>query len=74
MIALVSMTGLSAVAALFVPVAGLSVTAMMVLKGVLCAMGGAVAGWCTLSFVVRTQQRADEVAEAMAARTAKAAA
>ena len=73
-IALVAMTGLSAVAGLFVPAAGLSVTAMMVLKGVLCALGGAIAGWCTLSFVVRTQQRADEVAEAMAARTAKAAA
>lgn len=71
-VAMVVMTGLSAVAALFVPAAGLSVASMMVLKGVLCAVGGAVAGWCTLSFVVRIQQRADEVAEAMAARAAKA--
>lgn len=71
-VAMVAMTGLSAVVSLFVPAAGLSVAAMMVLKGVLCAAGGAVAGWCTLSFVVRGQQRADEVAAAMAARTAKA--
>ena len=61
-IALVAMTGLSAVASLFL------------LKGVLCALGGAIAGWCTLSFVVRAQQQADAVAAAMAARTAEAAA
>lgn len=73
-IALVAMTGLSAVASLFLPAAGISVTAMMLLKGVLCALGGAIAGWCTLSFVVRAQQQADAVAAAMAARTAEAAA
>lgn len=73
-IALVAMTGLSSVASLFLPAAGISVTAMMLLKGVLCALGGAIAGWCTLSFVVRAQQQADAVAAAMAARTAEAAA
>ena len=73
-IALVAMTGPSAVASLFLPAAGISVTAMMLLKGVLCALGGAIAGWCTLSFVVRAQQQADAMAAAMAARTAEAAA
>lgn len=73
LMAMVVMTGLGALAGLFVPAAGLPVVAMTVLKGTLCAIGGAVAGWCTISFVVRGQQQADEVADAMAARKASAA-
>ncbi|MCQ5072236.1 hypothetical protein, partial [Adlercreutzia sp. DFI.6.23] len=38
-----------------------------------CALGDAVAGWFTISFVVRGQQKADEVAAAMASKTAGAA-
>ncbi|MFR0868681.1 MAG: hypothetical protein ACLSGS_06535 [Adlercreutzia sp.] len=50
-----------------------TVTGMMFLKGLVCALGGAVAGWFTISFVVRGQQKADEVAAAMASKTAEAA-
>lgn len=55
------------------PAAGATVTGMMFLKGLVCALGGAVAGWFTISFVVRGQQKADEVAAAMASKTAGAA-
>ena len=50
-----------------------SILGVMFLKGLVCALGGAVAGWFTISFVVRGQQKADEVAAAMASKTAGAA-
>ena len=62
-----------ALLSLALPAAGATVTGMMFLKGLVCALGGAVAGWFTISFVVRGQQKADEVAAAMASKTAGAA-
>ena len=72
-LAAVVMTGAGALLSLALPAAGATVTGMMVLKGLVCALGGAVAGWFTISFVVRGQQKADEVAAAMASKTAEAA-
>ena len=69
-LATVFMTGIGALLSLALPVGGATVTGMMILKGLVCACGGAVAGYFTISFVVRGQQKADEVAEAMAAKTA----
>ncbi len=68
-LACVFMTG--ALFSLALPAGGATVTGMMILKGLVCACGGAVAGYFTISFVVRGQQRADAVAEAMAAKTAE---
>ena len=65
--------GAGALLSLALPAAGATVTGMMFLKGLVCALGGAVAGWFTISFVVRGQQKADEVAAAMASKTAEAA-
>lgn len=72
-LAAVVMTGAGALLSLALPAAGATVTGMMFLKGLVCALGGAVAGWFTISFVVRGQQKADEVAAAMASKTAEAA-
>ena len=72
-LAAVVMTGIGALLSLALPAAGATVTGMMFLKGLVCALGGAVAGWFTISFVVRGQQKADEVAAAMASKTAEAA-
>lgn len=72
-LAAVVMTGAGALLSLALPAAGATVTGMMFLKGLVCALGGAVAGWFTISFVVRGQQKADEVAAAMASKTAGAA-
>ena len=72
-LAAVVMTGAGALLSLALPAAGATVTGMMFLKGRVCALGGAVAGWFTISFVVRGQQKADEVAAAMASKTAEAA-
>ena len=72
-LAAVIMTGAGALLSLALPAAGATVTGMMFLKGLVCALGGAVAGWFTISFVVRGQQKADEVAAAMASKTAGAA-
>ena len=72
-LAAVIMTGAGALLSLALPAAGATVTGMMFLKGLVCALGGAVAGWFTISFVVRGQQKADEVAAAMASKTAEAA-
>ena len=57
----------------FSGIAGRRQPTVMFLKGLVCALGGAVAGWFTISFVVRGQQKADEVAAAMASKTAEAA-
>lgn len=73
-IAAVAMTGVGALLAMALPAAGATVTGMMFLKGIVCAFGGAVAGYFTISYVVRGQQKADAVAAAMAARTAEMAA
>ena len=73
-IAAVAMTGAGALLGLALPAAGATVTGMMFLKGIVCAFGGAVAGYFTISYVVRAQQKADAVAAAMAARTAELAA
>ncbi len=70
-LACVFMTGIGALLSLALPAGGATVTGMMILKGLVCACGGAVAGYFTISFVVRGQQRADAVAEAMAAKTAE---
>ena len=72
-LAAVVMTGAGALLSLALPAAGATVTGMMFLKGLVCALGGAVAGGFTISFVVRGQQKADEVAAAMASKTAEAA-
>ena len=72
-LAAVVMTGAGALLSLALPAAGATVTGMMFLKGLVCALGGAVAGWFTISFVVRGQQKADEVAAAMTSKTAEAA-
>ena len=72
-LAAVVMTGAGALLSLALPAAGATVTGMMFLKGLVCGLGGAVAGWFTISFVVRGQQKADEVAAAMASKTAGAA-
>ena len=72
-LAAVVMTGAGALLSWALPAAGATVTGMMFLKGLVCALGGAVAGWFTISFVVRGQQKADEVAAAMASKTAEAA-
>ena len=72
-LAAVVMTGAGALLSLALPAAGATVTGMMFLKGLVCALGGAVAGWFTIIFVVRGQQKADEVAAAMASKTAEAA-
>lgn len=72
-LAAVVMTGAGALLSLALPAAGATVAGMMFLKGLVCALGGAVAGWFTISFVVRGQQKADEVAAAMASKTAEAA-
>jgi hypothetical protein len=69
-LACVFMTGIGALLSLALPAGGATVTGMMILKGLVCACG-AVAGYFTISFVVRGQQRADAVAEAMAAKTAE---
>lgn len=71
-LAVVAMTGAGALLSLALPAAGTTVVGMMFLKGLACAFGGAVAGWFTISFVVRGQQKADEVAAAMASKTAEA--
>ena len=68
--ATVTLMGVGAFACVLLPLP-LTVTAMMLLKGVVCACAGGVAGYFTISFVVRGQQRADAVAEAMAAKTAE---
>ena len=52
-LAAVVMTGAGALLSLALPAAGATVTGMMFLKGLVCALGGAVAGWFTISFVVR---------------------
>ena len=72
-VSILGMTGAGALLSLALPAAGATVTGMMFLKGLVCALGGAVAGWFTISFVVRGQQKADEVAAAMASKTAGAA-
>lgn len=73
-LACVFMTGAGALLSLVLPAAGATVTGMMFLKGLVCAFGGALAGWFTISFVVRGQQKADAVAEAHAAQAAELAA
>lgn len=73
-IATVAMTGAGALLAMVLPAAGATVTGMMFLKGIVCSFGGAVAGYFTISYVVRGQQKADAVAAAMAARTTEVAA
>lgn len=52
-LATVFMTGIGALLSLALPVGGATVTGMMILKGLVCACGGAVAGYFTISFVVR---------------------
>ena len=48
-LAAVVMTGAGALLSLALPAAGATVTGMMFLKGLVCALGGAVAGWCAAS-------------------------